>query len=360
MLNTLLKSASLLVASFSFAALAQEAAPTPPQNPLEINAKIFADYRYDATKDSAHKNGFEITRSWIGFNYKFDENWSSMLAFDSQRGETYSVTDSTTGAKSGIQRSSLDAYTRAAYVMRTCNCESHSWNMKFGLQGNPYFSTVESINGTRYIYKSVADDAKILASVFGGFSLNSIWRGGLLNSSLIVHNGREGINAAGDSDSGTAVALNLGTSYKFEGAGITIMAQSFTEKVDRAVEAADGTPVQAATTNRATAAAIKHTYAELTLESATSTPARSSDGKAAVGATLTTHTDDSKYGLFFRTMELRNKKGDVTVKSKSMAVGPTFALVEGGKISTALIYETAHVDSKLTGTTYAWKWQAQF
>jgi hypothetical protein len=343
----------------SSGAFAEDSAK-PLENPLEVKARVFAEYRYDATKDSIHKNGFEVTRSWFGFNYKYNENWSAMLAFDAVRGETYSITDADTGSKSGITRSSLDVYTKSAFIQRTCSCETHTWNMKFGLQPNSYTSLVESVTGSRFIFKSIAEESKVVVGHFGGASAQSGWMNGLINTSVMVHNGREGLNTVGDSDSGTATAFSLGTSYKMEGAGLNLLAQAYVEKLDRAVDTKDASPVQASTSNQAFLFGVKHSYADVSIEQATTQATGSEDKKVASGVALAAHVPDTAYGFVVRSMSSETTKSGVIVKNSSMSAGPTFNVVAGGKISTALVYETAKLESVEVGKMYSWKWQANF
>src|SRR4051794_20827164 len=74
------------------------------QSALVVNGTLWMNYVYDATKDSAHKNGFDVYRAFLRANYKIDPTWSTSLLLDSQRGETLAVKSDVKTGGSGIHK----------------------------------------------------------------------------------------------------------------------------------------------------------------------------------------------------------------------------------------------------------------
>jgi len=108
---------------------------TPYFKPLVL---VFSDVNTTLSKDGSSK-GFEITRTYVGFEYFFSEKISSRVNLD--------VGDP------GVGKLQMTAYVKNAYLMY----RSSGFSARFGLIGTDEFNVQEKVWGYRYIYKSFQD-----------------------------------------------------------------------------------------------------------------------------------------------------------------------------------------------------------
>jgi hypothetical protein len=172
-------------------AVAPQAAPAsaPQAKPAEVKpvgtfyGKIFADWNYDVTQNTTNteKSLFELSRVYMGYNYKFNNNFTTDALLDVTRVDPVTTVTTTTTkvdttgvvklpatANQTIQKTTVVsglstgvydgymAYLKTAYV---------AWNgilpattLVFGQLPYFAFDVQESFWGHRYIYKSFMDN----------------------------------------------------------------------------------------------------------------------------------------------------------------------------------------------------------
>jgi len=167
-------------------------------------AKIFSNFNYNMSAEELEDGfkEFEIKRSYLGYSYKFNDEFSAKITFD---------------VGSNSAGSAYTAYLKIA---------SLSWNindkmtLNFGQIGTRNFKFMEKGWGKRYIYKSLQDEQKWASSADAGMTIDYSLTNNL-SLDMQILNG-EGYEKVQGSD-----ALMRG------GAGITYTAGSISIRVSR-------------------------------------------------------------------------------------------------------------------------------
>ncbi|MDR2953591.1 MAG: hypothetical protein LBV43_00745 [Prevotella sp.] len=110
-----------------------------------VIARAFLDYSTGFGKVNDER-GFDITRAFLGYNYKITSNLQAQVIID--------------GA-SGNSSGKLEPYLRNAFI----NWNDKGLNINLGLTGLMQFSTQEKYWMHRYIFKSLQDETKMAPSV---------------------------------------------------------------------------------------------------------------------------------------------------------------------------------------------------
>ncbi len=113
--------------------------------------------------DGKTNYAFDVTRAYLGYGYKFSENFSGKLNIDVGAPEV-SIGDSLEGETS-LQ---LTAYLKAASL----TYKKDKLSVDFGLIGLKQFKTQEGIWGHRYLFKSFMDENKFGSSADIGISVS--------------------------------------------------------------------------------------------------------------------------------------------------------------------------------------------
>ena len=111
--------------------------------------KIFANYNSDT--ESEFKE-FELKRSYLGYSYQFDDNFSAKITFD-------------VGSNSGGS-----AYTAFLKIASVNWKVSDKISLDAGMIGTKNFKFMEKSWGKRYIEKSALDKYKWASSADAGIS----------------------------------------------------------------------------------------------------------------------------------------------------------------------------------------------
>ena len=117
----------------------------------KIIARSFFDYStgFGEVND---QRGFDITRAFLGYNYKFARNWQGTVIIDGASGKSSS--------------NGLDVYLRNAFI----NWSDGKFNVNIGLTGLMQFSIQEKYWTHRYVMKSFQDLNKMVPSVDMGIT----------------------------------------------------------------------------------------------------------------------------------------------------------------------------------------------
>lgn len=118
----------------------------------KIIARGFLDYS-TGFGDANDESGFDITRAFLGYNYKFAKNFQGQVIIDGASGKT--------------SESGLEVYVRNAFI----NWNDGRLNINVGLIGLLQFSTQEDYWMHRYVMKSFQDLNKMAPSVDIGFTM---------------------------------------------------------------------------------------------------------------------------------------------------------------------------------------------
>ena len=118
--------------------------------------KIFSNFNYDMSTEDGEDGfkEFEITRSYLGYSYKFDDNFSAKITFD-------------VGNNDG--GSAYTAYLKIASLSWKV---SDQMTLNFGQIGTRNFKFMEKVWGKRYIYKSLQDQQKWASSADAGMTID--------------------------------------------------------------------------------------------------------------------------------------------------------------------------------------------
>jgi hypothetical protein len=116
------------------------------------SAKIFSNFNYDLTEDENAFKSFEIKRAYLGYGYKFDNQFSAQITFD--------VGNNTAG-------STYTAFLKIASLKWKA---TDNLSINFGQIGTKNFKFMEKAWGHRYIYKSFQDQQKWASSADLGVS----------------------------------------------------------------------------------------------------------------------------------------------------------------------------------------------
>lgn len=127
--------------------------------------KIFSNFNYDMSTEDGEDGfkEFEIQRSYLGYSYKFDDNFSAKITFD---------------VGSNDAGSAYTAYLKIASLSWKA---SDQMILNFGQIGTKNFKFMEKEWGKRYIYKSLQDEQKWASSADAGMSIDY-----LLSNSLSI------------------------------------------------------------------------------------------------------------------------------------------------------------------------------
>jgi len=144
----------LLLAAFLFSFVlgswAQE--KTEEEKPKgKINGKVFMNYHLDTTGDEEQTSAFELTRAYLGYKYKFNDQFSAAILFDAGKnsgGSDYTIF---------IKNAKIDY-------------QANSWlKLTGGIFGLTQFKVQEKFWGYRYLAKSLEDEYKFGSSADVGF-----------------------------------------------------------------------------------------------------------------------------------------------------------------------------------------------
>lgn len=135
--------------SFSFLpTFSQEETSFEPSG--QIIARSFFDFS-QGFGDAKNESGFDLTRAFLGYNYKFSPTLQARVVID--------------GA-SGNSNGKLEVYVRNAFI----NWNDYGFNVNVGEIGLLQFSIQEKYWGYRYVLKSFQDLNKMAPSVDLGFT----------------------------------------------------------------------------------------------------------------------------------------------------------------------------------------------
>ena len=133
---------TLAFLTFGFNAMAQG----------QPHAKIFSNFNYDLSSEDDAFKAFEINRAYLGYGYKFENNFSAKITFD--------VGSNDSGS----------AYTAFLKIASLNWKASDKISVNFGQIGTKNFKFMEKAWGYRYIYKSFQDKQKWASSADIGVS----------------------------------------------------------------------------------------------------------------------------------------------------------------------------------------------
>lgn len=117
----------------------------------KIIARAFFDYSTGIDNED-NEQGFDITRAFLGYDYKITPSLSARVVLD--------------GASGRSSSGKLEPYLRNAYL----NWKDYGVNINIGLTGLLQFSTQENYWKHRYVLKSFQDLNKMAPSVDLGFT----------------------------------------------------------------------------------------------------------------------------------------------------------------------------------------------
>lgn len=108
------------------------------------SVKIFSNFNYDMSAEEGEEpfKEFEIKRSYLGYSYTIDDEFSTKIIFDIG------------------SNSSGSAYTAFLKIASLKWSASDNLNLNFGMVGAKNFKFMEKAWGKRYIYKSLQDQQK--------------------------------------------------------------------------------------------------------------------------------------------------------------------------------------------------------
>ena len=141
----------LLITIFAIKGFSQETNEFQPGGkPLAL---VFANFN-TAFSDGETAKAFEITRTYLGYEYNFSKQWYAKVVFD--------VGDPKAGE---LQ---MTAYLKNAYAQY----KNNGFTAQFGMISTTQFKVSEKIWGLRYIEKSFQDAYKFNASADLGFNID--------------------------------------------------------------------------------------------------------------------------------------------------------------------------------------------
>ena len=118
------------------------------QSTGKVHGKIFSNFNYNASDEAA---AFEISRAYLGYKYKYNDQWSVKVTFDVGGTDTYART----------------AYLKVAALKWKA---TDKLTVNIGQVGLKQFKTQEKNWGYRYIAKSSQDRYKMGTSADMGFT----------------------------------------------------------------------------------------------------------------------------------------------------------------------------------------------
>lgn len=158
----------------------------------KVTGKVFWNYTYDMTEGNDKESGFNLRRAYLGYKYKYNEQFSSEITLDaSHTGDAYSVF-----IKKALLNWSLSSKVK----------------ISLGVIGLEHFSDQESFFGYRYVMKSFNDKYRFSPSADLGvkvkYNINK-----KLSSTLFIVNG-EGNKSLQDEDGRQKYGANLVYKHK--------------------------------------------------------------------------------------------------------------------------------------------------
>ncbi len=332
--------------------------PTPAPSPspvVDIHGQVWSQFTYDNTENSVHRKGFDITRAFLQFNYALNTTWSSTVLLDGQRGETISVKGGTGTTVSGsITKADLWGYVRNAFVQGSSLCDGNG-TFRFGLQPTLYVGLIDSTNKTRWLGKSLLDQASLVQTQDAGVSFT-----GNITSNfkygVMIHDGVEGLTRPGNQDSGLAASI-IGTFYPVKGFGMTIY-QEYQGNGNSAPGVINVSGYRMTTFALTADTSLINAAAEITTqqEYSLNTP---SNG---VGLMADFRPLSPKSSIYLRYFSGNTQFQALKLLGKSIiTVGPTFSFVPK-RVSTALLYEsrTPVTPGAVAISSVLWNWAFSF
>ena len=118
--------------------------------------KVFSNFNYDMSTEEAEDGfkAFEIKRSYLGYAYTYNNEFSAKITFD-------------VGSNDGGS-----AYTAFLKIASLTWNASDNMKINFGMIGTKNFKFMEKAWGKRYIYKSLLDQQKWASSADAGASVD--------------------------------------------------------------------------------------------------------------------------------------------------------------------------------------------
>jgi len=175
---------SILMMTLSLTTFSQE---TEPKG--KVFGKVFFNYHTDMTEDIEQTSAFELTRTYLGYKYTFNDRFSATLLLDAGKGSgvsDYSVF---------IKNAKLDY-------------KADSWlTLSAGMFGLKQFKEQEDFWGYRYLYKTLADEYKLGTSAdLGAMAVIKI--NDHLKMDVLIVNG-EGFKKLQDVSGNSRFGVNL-------------------------------------------------------------------------------------------------------------------------------------------------------
>ena len=118
--------------------------------------KVFLNFNYDLSPEDGEVafKEFELKRSYLGYSYKIDDQFSTKITFD--------VGNNTGGT----------AYTAFLKIAQLNWKYNENISINFGMTGTKNFKFMEKAWGKRYIYKSLQDQQKWASSADLGMTVD--------------------------------------------------------------------------------------------------------------------------------------------------------------------------------------------
>ena len=156
------------------------------QSTGKVHGQIHSNFNYDATAEAA---AFEVSRAYLGYKYKYNDDWSVKVTFDVGGADTYART----------------AYLKVAALKWKA---TDKLTVNFGQVGLKQFKTQEKNWGYRYIAKSSQDRYKMGTSADMGFTADYKLNG-MFAVDLTVVNGEGYKKDQADSNVKTGFGLTM-------------------------------------------------------------------------------------------------------------------------------------------------------
>jgi hypothetical protein len=116
------------------------------------HAKIFSNFNYDLSEGGNEFKAFEVSRAYLGYGHKIDDNFSAKVTFD--------VGNNDAGS----------AYTAFLKVAALTWKANDQLTVNFGQVSTKNFKFMEKVWGHRYVYKMMLDKQKWASSADVGFT----------------------------------------------------------------------------------------------------------------------------------------------------------------------------------------------
>lgn len=158
---------SLLLAAVAFA---EEARPDFPK--VKPNGLVYAHYGYDLSEGAESANEFDLDRAYLGLDAQISKKIGARVLLDASHDEVDPI---------------LHVFVKNAWV------EGKDFvpglTARFGVVDTSYATWHDRFGGHRYLFKNVAEEAKLVSTADAGVNLQGNHAGGLLAWHLGVFNG---------------------------------------------------------------------------------------------------------------------------------------------------------------------------